>query len=113
MTALAIALAILSQLFMAAGQLLLKHAMTKSQQATPMQTAVRLAPGVIMLTLWFFIWLGLLARWDLSLVFPFSGLGPALLVIAARIWLHEKLTPLSWAGVFLIAGGVGLVSWTG
>ena len=58
----------------------------------------------------FFIWIALLQHWELSQLFPFEGFAPALLVIAARIFLKEKLPLIAWIGIALITGGTVLVS---
>jgi uncharacterized membrane protein len=111
-TAVAITLCILCQLLLVAGQLLLKHAMTpKAEEAASWRrTAVRLAPGIACMTAWFFLWLGLLEQWDLSKVFPFEGLNPVLLVIAAWLVFKERMSRSAWVGVALIAAGIVLVS---
>jgi uncharacterized membrane protein len=111
-TALAIALCILCQLFLVAGQLLLKHAMTPATAEAGLR-AVRvrtLALGIASLSAWFFLWVGLLQRWELSQLFPFEGLNPAILVLAAWLFLKERLPLTAWLGVALITAGVTLVS---
>jgi uncharacterized membrane protein len=108
-TALAIAICIVCQLFLVAGQVLLKHAMV-ANHATWRRTAIRLLPGIACMTVWFFLWLGLLEKWDLSKVFPFEGLNPALLVVAAWLFLRERVTPATWVGIGLITAGIVLVS---
>jgi uncharacterized membrane protein len=112
MTWVAITLCVLCQLLLVAGQLLLKHAMTRtSGQPTPWtRTVARLAPGIACMTAWFFLWLGLLEQWDLSKVFPFEGLNPVLLVIAAWMVFKERISRSAWIGVALIAAGIVLVS---
>lgn len=112
MTAVAITLAIVCQLFLVVGQLLLKHGMN-AVDARPRNSSrivSRLVLGVLCLTLWFFLWLGLLARWDLSKLFPFEGMDPALLVIGAWLVLEEKLTLGAWIGIAFISVGIALVS---
>ena len=112
MTAVAIGLCVLCQLLLVAGQLLLKHAMTDKPGSANAwtRTAARLVPGVVLMSAWFFLWLGLLEQWDLSKVFPFEGLNPVLLVIGARLFFKERMSGLAWAGVGLIALGIALVS---
>jgi uncharacterized membrane protein len=108
-TALAIVICVTCQLFLVAGQVLLKHAMA-GEASGLRRTTVRLIPGVACLTVWFFLWLGLLEKWDLSKVFPFEGLNPALLVVAAWIFLRERVTPGTWVGIAMITAGIVLVS---
>lgn len=111
MTWLAISLCVLCQLLLVAGQLLLKHAMAPVGGAGSWtRTAARLAPGIACMTAWFFLWLGLLEQWDLSKIFPFEGLNPVLLVIAAWVVFKERISRSAWIGVALIAAGIGLVS---
>lgn len=112
MSALGITFAVVCQLFLVVGQLLLKRGMN-AVDVSPRRVgkvAGNLALGVGCLTLWFFLWLGLLAKWDLSKLFPFEGMDPALLVIGAWLFLKEKLTPATWAGIGLISLGIALVS---
>ena len=112
MTALGITLATVCQLFLVVGQLLLKHGMNAVDVRPRNSSAIasRLALGVICLTVWFFLWLGLLAKWDLSKLFPFEGMDPALLVIGAWLFLKEKLTLATWIGIALISVGIAMVS---
>ncbi|MFK7985603.1 MAG: EamA family transporter [Sandaracinaceae bacterium] len=51
-------------------------------------------------------------RGDLSFVYPIArGLPPVLVAAVSAVFLHETLTPLSTAGVALIALGVLTVGW--
>lgn len=110
MTPLAVSIAIVSQLFLVAGQVFLKHAMNPERGPFTARTAVRLLPGIACLTVWFFLWLGLLQRWELSRLFPVEGLDPVLVVLAAWLVLHERVPPRAWGGIALISVGVYLVS---
>lgn len=105
MTALAFGIALLSQLFLICGQLLLKRAM----HFTPIRIRT-LVGGIALLSVWFFLWLGLLADWDLSRLFPFEGLNPVLVVFGAWLFLKERVPLLGWIGIGLISLGVGLVT---
>ena len=111
MTAVAFVLVLASQVFVVAGQVLLKRGLNLThQRPVPIgPVANRLGGGVAMLTLWFLIWMGLLRQLDLSQLYPFEGLSPVLLVLAARFLLQETLTWKTWAGVALIAIGTVLV----
>ena len=66
--------------------------------------------GVACLSGWFFLWLALLAKWELSQLFPFEGLNPALVVLGAAILLKERVPPMTWIGVLLISAGVAVVT---
>jgi uncharacterized membrane protein len=68
------------------------------------------AAGIGCLTGWFLLWVGLLQQWDLSRIFPFEGINPALLVIGAWAFLKERLPGHAWAGIALICVGVALVT---
>jgi uncharacterized membrane protein len=106
---LAIVICVVCQLFLVIGQLLLKRAMRPREGATWQQTAVRLFPGIACMTAWFFLWLGLLEKLELSHIFPFEGLNPALMVIAAWFFFKERMTATSWIGIALITAGIALV----
>ena len=112
MTALAITLCVLCQVFLVVGQVLLKRAMAPATASAGLRAiGVRnLVLGIACLTAWFFLWVGLLQRWELSQIFPFEGLNPALLVLAAWVYLKERMTPGSWVAIALITVGVILVS---
>ena len=107
MTALAILMAVTCEIALVIGQLLLKRGMS----ATPPKIAL-VGAGVVALSVWFFIWLALLGRWELSRLFPFEGLNPALVVIGAAIFLKERVPLLTWCGIALISVGVAVVTST-
>jgi len=104
-------LILLAQVALVAGQIFLKHGMNFTNRATtPIGwVAGNLLAGIAMLTLWFLLWMGLLQRLDLSYVYPFEGISPVLLVLAAFVILKETLGWRSWMGVGLIALGTVLV----
>jgi drug/metabolite transporter (DMT)-like permease len=131
MTAGTIAIAVACQIPLVAGQVLLKRAVGERSQPTPDHPfpSVPASPrptvsassipafslagfiaGIACLSLWFFLWLGLLQNQELSRIFPFEGLNPALMVIAAWLFLKERVPPLTWLGVALICAGIALVS---
>lgn len=56
------------------------------------------------------VWLYLISHLPLSVAYPLSGLQEMILILFAAVVLKEKIAPLAWAGVFLIAVGVSLVS---
>ena len=110
MTAVAVILCVVCQLFLVAGQLLLKHAMDPKAAGGWRRMALRLVPGIVCMTVWFFLWLGLLERLELSHIFPFEGLNPALMVIGAWVFFRERMTARTWAGIGLITAGIVLVT---
>ncbi len=110
MTPLAVGLCILAQFFLVGGQLYFKRAMDERTQLPIRRKAGLLAIGIAAQSVWFFLWLGLLQHWDLSRIFPFEGLNPLLLVLAAWLALRERITPPVMVGVFLITAGLVLVA---
>ncbi len=104
MSATAILLCVLCELALVIGQLLLKRGM----KATPIGVGA-VAAGIGFEAIWFFLWLYLLARWELSRIFPFEGLNPLLIAIGALIFLKEQLPLRAWIGIALISVGIGLV----
>ena len=111
MSVVAITICIVCQFVMVLGQLLLKHAINASEVLPRRWPKVlrEFSLGIGCLTIWFFLWLGLLARWPLSHLFPFEGLNPALLAMGAWLFLKEKLSLTAWAGIGLISVGIVLV----
>ena len=111
MNALAITLCIICQFFLVIGHLLLKHAINASEKLPRIWPKIvrDFSLGIACLTAWFFLWLGLLGKWPLSHLFPFEGLNPALLALAAWMVLNEKLSWPAWVGIGLISVGIVLV----
>jgi drug/metabolite transporter (DMT)-like permease len=102
----------LSQIALVVGQLFLKHAMTRRENPAPLQRGWigQLTLGIVALTVWFLLWLGVMHRVELSKLMPLEGLSPLLIVFAAMIFLGEHLTWRGWTGVALTSLGVALVS---
>jgi uncharacterized membrane protein len=71
-----------------------------------------LLAGVSVMTVGFFLWLGLLQRFELSYIYPFEGIQRVILVAAATFFLKETMTRELWLGVSLIVIGTILVSWS-
>src|SRR3569623_1501722 len=110
----AIAICILCQFCLVVGQLFLKRGMAPATPSASGRGLVSglpsLAAGIGLLSAWFFLWLGLLQRWELSQLFPFEGLNPALIVLGAWLFLRERVPLYAWVGIALISAGVALVS---
>ena len=68
--------------------------------------------GIGLLTVWFLLWMGLLQKLDLSFLYPFQGISPVLLVLAAVVFLKERADWRTWLGVALITAGTVLVAFT-
>ena len=114
MTVLALVLVLVSQVATVAGQILLKHGMNAfGQQPRQRSRILRgLGGGIAMLTVWFLLWMGLLQKMDLSQLFPLQGISPALLVLAAVIFLKERTDWRTWIGFGLITVGTVLVAFS-
>jgi undecaprenyl phosphate-alpha-L-ara4N flippase subunit ArnE len=109
---LAVLLILISQFAQVGGQVLLKHGMSQIGNI-PRQTGPLLwglGGGIALLTVWFGLWMGLMQKLDLSLLYPFTGLSPVLMVLAAGVFLRERADLRTWLGVALIATGTVLVS---
>jgi uncharacterized membrane protein len=62
------------------------------------------------MTVYFFLSLGLLQRFDLSYLYPFQGTSIIFISVAAAVLLREKLSLRLIVGSLLITAGVVLVS---
>ncbi|MEY2480678.1 MAG: hypothetical protein QOI04_1605 [Verrucomicrobiota bacterium] len=94
-----------------AGQLWFKRAMEMSQSAGFGRSFAKFfMPGIISMTVSFFITLGLLQHLDLSYVYPFQGLSVIIISVTAAVLLKEKLTLQLALGALLISAGIVLVS---
>jgi uncharacterized membrane protein len=114
MTPISLLLVLIALTTFVAGQLLLKKAMDASN-AVGFRSRKFVWPftaGIFFLTVQFFLNLGLLQRYDLSLIYPFQGLSVIIISIAAAVVLRERLTPQLVVGAVLISVGIVLVSLT-
>ena len=68
------------------------------------------AIGVALMTVSFFLTLGLLQRFDLSYLYPFQGLSVIFITLMAAVVLKERLTARLTIGALLISAGIVLVS---
>ena len=109
MTFTAIGLCVVCQLLIVVGQILLKKGLG-SRQTHNIFSWLPFVLGIASLTCWFFLWLGLMGKWELSKLYPFEGLNPAMMALGAWIVLKEKLPLSAWAGVGLICIGIAVVS---
>jgi uncharacterized membrane protein len=111
-TPFALALILLALVTFVAGQIFLKHAMESTSQAGFKKSgvAVRLSVGILLMTISFFLTLGLLQRFDLSYLYPFQGLSVIIISLIAAAVLKETLTWRLMIGAILITAGVVLVS---
>ena len=95
-----------------AGQLFLKRAMESTAQTdgTRARFVRLLGSGIFLMTISFFLTLGLLQHLDLSYLYPFQGLSVIIISVMAALVLKEKLTLRLALGALLITAGVILVS---
>ena len=95
-----------------AGQLFFKRAMELSSgtEFRNRKTVAVLSAGIVLMTISFFLNLGLLQRFDLSYLYPFQGLSVIIIALMAAVILKEKLTLRLTIGTLLITAGVILVS---
>jgi uncharacterized membrane protein len=95
-----------------AAQLILKRAMeaTTSTGFWNAQFVSKVTGGVILMTISFFLTLGLLQRFDLSYLYPFQGLSVIFITLMAAVVLKEKLNLRLTIGALLISAGIVLVS---
>ncbi|HNQ87604.1 MAG TPA: EamA family transporter [Verrucomicrobiota bacterium] len=68
--------------------------------------------GVLFEALFFAGLLVLMARSDVSFLWPLTSLGFVLTTLAARFILKEQVPSLRWCGVCLIMLGAGLITYT-
>jgi uncharacterized membrane protein len=109
---LAFFLIVVSLVTFVAAQLILKRAMEFSA-TNGMRNAYfvsRVAIGIALMTVSFFLTLGLLQRFDLSYLYPFQGLSVIFITILAAVVLKEKLSARLTIGALLITAGIVLVS---
>ena len=68
------------------------------------------ALGVLLLIAFFASYMTALSWADLTYVLPATSIGYVLLAFIAKFLLHEHVTAARWAGIVLIAAGVGFVA---
>lgn len=103
-------------------QIILKHGMSSPEMARVLSSGIRLSgvasvllhPWVMLgLVLYFaaaLVWLLVLSKVDVSLAYPFVGLGFVVTMVLAWAFLGEAVTAARVAGTFLITVGVALLA---
>jgi drug/metabolite transporter (DMT)-like permease len=112
MTILSFVFILTSLITFVAGQLFLKRAMepmTKGDHGRRRFGSL-LGTGIFLMTISFFLTLGLLQRFDLSYLYPFQGLSVIIIALAAAVVLRERLTLQLMIGAAVISAGIILVS---
>ena len=110
MTVVSFLLILLSESCTVAGQIFLKHAMNQPAGQGRRKLIAFLSAGIAVMALGFFLWMGLLAHFDLSYLYPFEGLNRIVMLAATWFFLKEKLTWNLVLGVLLLSAGVVLVA---
>lgn len=114
-----IALILVSVTFATAGQFTLKSAMNHVTQGESSSAAVdtllraarepRLWAGLALFGISAVFWLVVLSKVALSFAYPFVGLSYIVIVLVARLVLHEHVPTLRWVGVAIVATGIAIV----
>ena len=68
--------------------------------------------GVFFEAIFFGTLLYLLSQKDVSLIWPLTAMGFVVTTFAAKIFLHEQVSGLRWAGVCLIVAGAALITYS-
>ena len=112
MSILAFLLIVVSLLSFVAAQLILKRAMefSATNGLRNSRFVSLAATGIALMTVSFFLTLGLLERFDLSYLYPFQGLSVIFITLMAAVALKEKLNLRLTVGTLLITAGIVLVS---
>jgi uncharacterized membrane protein len=112
MTIVAFFFIVVSLLSFVGAQLILKRAMeaTRTIGFRNSRFVWMVAAGVVLMTISFFLTLGLLQRFDLSYLYPFQGLSVIFITLLAALVLKEKLNTRLAIGALLISVGIVLVS---
>ena len=112
MSTLAFFLIVVSLLSFVAAQLILKKAMefSATNGLRNSRFVSLAATGIALMTVSFFLTLGLLQRFDLSYLYPFQGLSVIFITLLAAVVLKEKLSARLTLGALLITTGIVLVS---
>lgn len=76
-------------------------------------TTAEIPLAVVFLAIFFFSWLALLSRADLSLILPMTAVTYLLNGLAAGPLLGEKVSRQRWIGIWVITLGVVLVTASG
>ena len=112
MSILAFFFIVVSLLSFVAAQLILKRAMefSATNGLRNSRFVSLAATGIALMTVSFFLTLGLLQRFDLSYLYPFQGLSVIFITLLAAVVLKEKLSARLTLGALLITAGIVLVS---
>lgn len=91
------------------------HAVSVAEVARIMKAGVtspQVLLGVFFEALFFACLLVLMARSDISFLWPLTGLSFVFATFAAMFFLHEHVSGIRWAGVVFIMLGAALISYS-
>ncbi|MFC4269875.1 EamA family transporter [Sneathiella chungangensis] len=120
MSMLVLSLILLTVFSSACAQLVLKLGVADQKMQAAMQSgifdslmAAALSPfiwlGLIIYALSVALWLWVLSKVDLSVAYPFVGIGFVVTMLFGILLLNENVTPMRIIGTILIVGGCVLV----
>ncbi len=66
--------------------------------------------GIVLYVVATVIWIFLLNKLSLSLLYPLQSLAYVLAIVVSIVVFHEHIPPLRWVGVAIILAGVSLVA---
>src|SRR5947209_1432189 len=75
-------------------------------------TNPQILAGVFFEALFFICLLILMARSDISFLWPLTALSFVFATLAAMVFLHEQVSPVRWLGVVLIMIGAAFISYS-
>ncbi len=108
-----------SVLLAVAAQLMMKYGMNLFGKFPISQIIYKIIPmvlnpwvftGFVLFGLSSIIWLAVLSRMDLSLVYPMVSLAYIVVALASMILFKENVNLVRWIGIFVICFGVFLIS---
>ena len=120
-TVISLGLLLVSVVFAISGQFTLKVAMDRigrigsAQVSEPLETVARAAKeprlwlGLALFGISAVFWLVVLSRVPLSIAYPVVGLSYIVVVAISRVFLHEHVPPLRWAGALVVALGIAMI----
>lgn len=114
MSALDLALVLVSVTLAGIGQLMLRHGMKAARDAggslvTHAVTSPFVIGGLTVFAVSAVVWLAALSRVPLSRAYPFNAVTYVGILLAARFGLHEHVSPTRWLGAGLVVTGLLLV----
>ena len=110
MTLASLLLVVITQVCAVTGQIFVKKSMTHPDGSSTRKGLTLLFTGIGCMTVGFFLWLGLMPRFQLSYLFPFTALQYVFIVLASAVFLKERVSVSLCVGVILLSVGVALVS---